>query len=173
MGRVKRDPIDLDEPVPEEETSPVEPVLSTPAPVDNLGYMGPVLPGFLRVTDDREVVKECARHAREEDVDAKGLIHIYVDSCKNLSDPGDPSYNASPMIELFNGKETRKTFTKYYTNDPVIEQGFVLLSRNPYTDEIIVKVIDKNKKEGSKKRGDWNNIHQCLVFDRTAQHGIP
>ena len=23
----------------------------------------------------------------------------------------------------------RKTFTKYYTNDPVIEQGFVLLSR--------------------------------------------
>jgi len=106
---------------------------------------------WLPVTDDRDVVKECAKHAREEDVDAKGLIHIYVDSCKNLSDPMDPSYNASPMIELFNGKETRKTFTKYYTNDPVIEQGFVLLSRNPYTDEIRVKVIDKNKKEGSKK----------------------
>ena len=51
--RVKRDPIDLDEPVPEEETSPVEQVLSAPAPVDNLGYIGPVLPGFLRVTVHR------------------------------------------------------------------------------------------------------------------------
>ena len=51
--RVKRDPIDLDEPVPEKETRPVEQVLSTPAPVDNLGYMGPVLPGFLRVTVHR------------------------------------------------------------------------------------------------------------------------
>ena len=30
----------------------------------------------------------------------QGLIHIYVDSCKNLSDPSDPSYNASPMIEV-------------------------------------------------------------------------
>ena len=49
--RVKRDPIDLDEHVPE--TRPVEQVLSTPAPVDNLGYMGPVLPGFLRVTVHR------------------------------------------------------------------------------------------------------------------------
>ena len=26
---------------------------------------------WLPVTDDREVVKECAKHAREEDVDAK------------------------------------------------------------------------------------------------------
>ena len=51
--RVKRDPIDLDEPVPEEDSSPVEEVLSTPVPVDNLGYMGPVLPGFLRVTVHR------------------------------------------------------------------------------------------------------------------------
>ena len=32
----------------------------------------------------------------------QGLIHIYVDSCKNLSDPSDPSYNASPMIEVAN-----------------------------------------------------------------------
>ena len=51
--RVKRDPIDLDEPIPEEETDPEEQVLSTPAPVDNLGYMGPVLPGFLKVTVHR------------------------------------------------------------------------------------------------------------------------
>ena len=50
--RVKRDPIDLDEPLPVEETgSPVK--LSTPALVDNLGYMGPVLPGFLKVTVHR------------------------------------------------------------------------------------------------------------------------
>ena len=33
----------------------------------------------------------------------QGMIHIYVDSCKNLSDPMDPSYNASPMIEVASG----------------------------------------------------------------------
>ena len=54
LNRVKRDPVDLDE--PEEETRPVEQVLSTPAPVDNLGYMGPVLPGFLRVTVHRYTI---------------------------------------------------------------------------------------------------------------------
>ena len=51
--RVKRDPIDLAQPLPVEETGPPPVKLSTPAPVDNLGYMGPVLPGFLKVTVHR------------------------------------------------------------------------------------------------------------------------
>ena len=49
-----------------------------------------------------------------------------------------------------------------------------------------MKVIDKNKKEGSKKEvgfsildnfdiftGDRNDIDQCVVSDRAAKHGIP
>ena len=83
--RVKRDPIDLDEPVPEEETGPVEQVLSTPAPVDNLGYMGPVLPGFLRVTvhrykmDDKDITLNSISRAEDlMDLDIAGKSDPYV-----------------------------------------------------------------------------------------------
>ena len=57
------------------------------------------------------------------------LIHIFVDSCSGLGDPGDPSYNTSPMVELFNGRDNQRSWPQYYNNDPVIEQGFVMLSR--------------------------------------------
>ena len=65
-----------------------------------------------------------------------------------------------------NGHQSaQKTWPKYNTNDPVIEQGFVFLVQryqfgkiilknpvifSPYTDEIIINVHDTNK-GGSKK----------------------
>jgi len=79
------------------------------------------------------------------------LIHIFVDSCSGLGDPGDPSYNTSPMVELFNGRDNQRSWPQYYNNDPVIEQGFVMLSRSPYTDEIRINVVDKNAKSKKKQ----------------------
>ena len=111
----------------------------------------------------------------------QGLIHIYVDSCKNLCDPGDPSYNASPMIEVAcvissflitavpvvqrkrNEEDLHQVLHKRSSHRAGLrpsQQKVRCISRkaiylyalfSPYTDEIRVKVIDKNKKEGSKK----------------------
>lgn len=106
---------------------------------------------WLPVTMDPEVVRESARQASPEDIDAKCLIHIFVDSCSGLGDPGDPSYNTSPMVELFNGRDNQRSWPQYYNNDPVIEQGFVMLSRSPYTDEIRINVVDKNAKSKKKQ----------------------
>ena len=113
----------------------------------------------------------------------QGLIHIYVDSCKNLSDPSDPSYNASPMIEVADvifrlcsllpflvvqrkrdEEDVHQVLHKRSSHRAGLrpseqkvsivfkEKPFIFYAWfSPYTDEIRVKVIDKNKKEGSKK----------------------
>ena len=60
-------------------------------------------------------------------------------------------------------QETRKTWPKYFTNDPIIEQGFVMLVRNPLTETISVRVLDAEK--GDKEIGQtsinvWSLIQQ-------------
>lgn len=51
------------------------------------------------------------------------------------------------MVELKVGQNTQSTFPKYYTNDPVFEQGFVFLVANPEADDIHVSVVDTRKGE--------------------------
>ena len=51
------------------------------------------------------------------------------------------------MVELKVGQNTQSTFPKYYTNDPVFEQGFVFLVVNPDADDIHVSVVDTRKGE--------------------------
>jgi len=103
---------------------------------------------WLPVVDDSSAVKTAAKHAKPNDDSAKGLVHIYIDSCAGLVDQRDPSYKPSPMVRLItNHEKSQQTWPKYYTNDPIIEQGFVMLIRAPYTDEIKIDVIDTASKK--------------------------
>jgi len=103
---------------------------------------------WLPVVDDSNTVKIAAKNAKPNDDSAKGLVHIYIDSCTGLVDQRDPSYKPSPMVRLItNHEKSQQSWPKYYTNDPVIEQGFVMLIRAPYTDEIKIDVIDTASKK--------------------------
>ena len=78
--RVKRDPIDIDEPTEkvlaptpaEDKTMIQKERAAAPAPVDNLGYMGPVLPGFLRVTVHR------AEDLMDKDIAGKSDPYVVI-----------------------------------------------------------------------------------------------
>eukprot|EP00090_Calanus_glacialis_P017269 TRINITY_DN26933_c0_g1_i7.p1 TRINITY_DN26933_c0_g1~~TRINITY_DN26933_c0_g1_i7.p1 ORF type:complete len:1127 (+),score=330.64 TRINITY_DN26933_c0_g1_i7:171-3551(+) len=103
---------------------------------------------WLPVIDDSSTVKTAAKHAKPNDDSAKGLVHIYIDSCSGLFNQRDPTYKPSPMVRLIsNHEKSQQSWPKYYTNDPIIEQGFVMLIRAPYTDEIKIDVIDTASKK--------------------------
>merc|ERR1712106_767797 len=103
---------------------------------------------WLPVIDDSSVVKTAAKHAKPNDDSAKGLVHIYIDACSGLINQRDPAYKPSPMVRLVsNHEKSQQSWPKYFTNDPIIEQGFVMLIRAPYTDEIKIDVIDTASKK--------------------------
>jgi len=103
---------------------------------------------WLPVTDDTNAVKTAAKNADVNDDSAKGLCHIYIDSCSGLFNPRDPAYKPSPMVRLVSPHEkSQQSWPKYFTNDPIIEQGFVMLIRAPYTDELRIEVIDTASKK--------------------------
>jgi len=120
---------------------------------------------WLPVTDDPKIVKAATKQAKDDDDSGKCLLHLYLDSCSGLVDLRDPSYKCSPVVQLINGHEVIRSWPKYYTNDPVIEQGFVMLISSPYTDEIRINVIDTAKKKSEEVIGTtsirvWSLIDQ-------------
>jgi Ca2+-dependent lipid-binding protein len=113
----------------------------------NLGQVQVSL-SWLPVTPDSVVVKAAAKTVKPGAESAACLVHLYIDSCSGLTNPKDPAYKPSPKVEIVNGNRTvQRTWPKYFTNDPVIEQGFVALIHNPYTDEIRLNVVDTASKK--------------------------
>jgi len=80
---------------------------------------------------------------------ARCLLHVFVDSCKDLSAGGkNPADKPSPKVELRVGQaDARQTFPQYMTSEPVYEQGFVFLVANPDSDDLTVRVLDSAKKD--------------------------
>jgi len=101
---------------------------------------------WLPVTGDREVIRAASRASGAED-NTKGLVHIYVDSVKGLTNPKDPSYKPSARVRLSLNQSVQQSWPSYNTSDPVIEQGFVCLVRAPHFDEIRVEVVDFERKD--------------------------
>eukprot|EP00092_Neocalanus_flemingeri_P064404 GFUD01078159.1.p1 GENE.GFUD01078159.1~~GFUD01078159.1.p1 ORF type:complete len:1135 (-),score=294.37 GFUD01078159.1:524-3928(-) len=103
---------------------------------------------WLPVIADSSAVKAAAKNASHNDDSSKALVHVYIDSCSGLFNQRDPAYKPSPMVRLVNSHEkVQQTWPKYFTNDPIIEQGFVMLIRAPYTDEVKIDVIDTASKK--------------------------
>lgn len=70
------------------------------------------------------------------------LLHVYVDSCKNLVVSRSSALRPSPRIELRVGQESQTTFPQYHNPDPIFEQGFVFLVASPEADDLHIRVID-------------------------------
>eukprot|EP00092_Neocalanus_flemingeri_P021078 GFUD01022838.1.p1 GENE.GFUD01022838.1~~GFUD01022838.1.p1 ORF type:complete len:586 (+),score=158.29 GFUD01022838.1:255-1760(+) len=103
---------------------------------------------WLPVTADSSVVKAAAKNIINDDHSAKGLVHIYIDSCSGLVNQRDPDYKHSPMVRVISPHEkSQQSWPKYFTNEPIIEQGFVMLTKAPYTDELRIDVIDTASKK--------------------------
>jgi len=124
---------------------------------------------WLPVVSDVGLVKAAAKSANPDDSHAKGLVHIFIDSCSGLTNPRDPSYKPSPMVRIISPHErAQQSWPKYNTNDPEIEQGFVMLVKAPYTDEFQVDVIDT----ASKKKDDVIGTCSVKVWDLVEHTGM-
>ncbi|XP_060517283.1 extended synaptotagmin-2-like [Cylas formicarius] len=71
------------------------------------------------------------------------LLVVYVDSAVNLKKI--KSYKKpDPYMVLTVGRNQVKSRVKKHTTNPIWEQGFYLLVRNPENDSLIVNIIDKH-----------------------------
>ena len=77
----------------------------------------------------------------------KCLLHVYVDCCKDLQVSKASAQKPSPKVELRVGQESQHTFPKYYSAEPVYEQGFVFLIVSPEADDLHIKVLDTAHKD--------------------------
>lgn len=65
------------------------------------------------------------------------VLMVWVDSAKKLNHIPDP------FVKLHVGNTTQETTVRQRTNDPVFEEGFSFLVRNPKTQELKIEVIDQ------------------------------
>ncbi|XP_069186648.1 extended synaptotagmin-2-B isoform X2 [Procambarus clarkii] len=64
------------------------------------------------------------------------VLMVWVDSAKKLNTIPDP------FVRLHVGNTQQETSVRQRTNDPVFEEGFTFLVRNPRTQELKIEVID-------------------------------
>uniref|UniRef100_A0A0P4VZS7 Uncharacterized protein n=2 Tax=Scylla olivacea TaxID=85551 RepID=A0A0P4VZS7_SCYOL len=64
------------------------------------------------------------------------VLLVWIDSAKKLNNIPDP------FVRLHVGNSQQETVVKQRTNDPVFEEGFTFLVRNPRTQELKVEVVD-------------------------------
>jgi len=75
------------------------------------------------------------------------ILLIHVDSCSLL--PGVPS----PYVEMsLIGQPNQETDIVQYTKNPVYQQNFAFLVRNPESDDLNVAVLDSNIKDDADRR---------------------
>lgn len=69
------------------------------------------------------------------------VLMVWVDSAKKLN----PSHKHTPdpFVRLHVGNTKHETTVRQRTNDPVFEEGFSFLVRNPKTQELQVEVVDQ------------------------------
>ncbi|XP_066980770.1 extended synaptotagmin-2-B isoform X4 [Macrobrachium rosenbergii] len=65
------------------------------------------------------------------------VLMVWVDSAKKLNHTPDP------FVRLHVGNTKHETTVRQRTNDPVFEEGFSFLVRNPKTQELQVEVVDQ------------------------------
>ncbi|XP_064095355.1 LOW QUALITY PROTEIN: extended synaptotagmin-2-B-like [Macrobrachium nipponense] len=69
------------------------------------------------------------------------VLMVWVDSAKKLN----PSHKHTPdpFVRLHVGNTKHETTVRQRTNDPVFEEGFSFLVRNPKTQELQIEVVDQ------------------------------
>ncbi|KAK4310041.1 hypothetical protein Pmani_018372 [Petrolisthes manimaculis] len=68
------------------------------------------------------------------------VLMVWIDSAKKLN----PSHKSipDPFVRIHVGNSQKETTVRQRTNDPVFEEGFTFLVRNPRTQELKIEVID-------------------------------
>ena len=106
--------------------------------VDTVSGKVQVTLSWLPVIDDTSRLKKAAKHPKQNDASVKGLVHIYIDSSSALLKQNQTTDKPCPMIRLSNNQMSQQSWPKYFTNDPIIKQGFMMLIIEHYMDEITI-----------------------------------
>ncbi|XP_050294972.1 extended synaptotagmin-2-like isoform X2 [Anthonomus grandis grandis] len=99
---------------------------------------------WLALTADKNAIDAAAEETKLLKIENihTALLTIYIESASNL--PKIKAYKKpDPYIILTVGKNQTKSRTKKHTCNPIWDQGFYLLVRNPRNDSLIVTIIDK------------------------------
>ncbi|XP_042884996.1 extended synaptotagmin-2-like isoform X10 [Penaeus japonicus] len=101
---------------------------------------------WLDLSDSADSLQLQLEEIRALQVSTKNPLHsavlmVWVDSAKKLN----PSHKQipDPFVRLYVGNEKGETAVRQRTNDPVFEEGFTFLVRNPRTQELKLEVIDQ------------------------------
>ncbi|XP_037798979.1 extended synaptotagmin-2-like [Penaeus monodon] len=101
---------------------------------------------WLDLSDTADSLQLQLEEIRALQVTTKNPLHsavlmVWVDSAKKLN----PSHKQipDPFVRLYVGNEKGETAVRQRTNDPVFEEGFTFLVRNPRTQELKLEVIDQ------------------------------
>ncbi|XP_042884989.1 extended synaptotagmin-1-like isoform X4 [Penaeus japonicus] len=97
---------------------------------------------WLDLSDSADSLQLQLEEIRALQVSTKNPLHsavlmVWVDSAKKLNQIPDP------FVRLYVGNEKGETAVRQRTNDPVFEEGFTFLVRNPRTQELKLEVIDQ------------------------------
>ncbi|XP_063611608.1 extended synaptotagmin-2-like isoform X4 [Penaeus indicus] len=97
---------------------------------------------WLDLSDTADSLQLQLEEIRALQVTTKNPLHsavlmVWVDSAKKLNQIPDP------FVRLYVGNEKGETAVRQRTNDPVFEEGFTFLVRNPRTQELKLEVIDQ------------------------------
>ncbi|XP_037798978.1 extended synaptotagmin-2-like [Penaeus monodon] len=101
---------------------------------------------WLDLSDTADSLQLQLEEIRALQVTTKNPLHsavlmVWGDSAKKLN----PSHKQipDPFVRLYVGNEKGETAVRQRTNDPVFEEGFTFLVRNPRTQELKLEVIDQ------------------------------
>ena len=90
---------------------------------------------WLEVTNEREDIDKMKGEGL-----TKCLLEIFIDSCKGLT---EKTKKPCPIVVMdVGGKDNQSTWAQNHTIEPVFEQGFIFLVKNPDTDNLHIKVLD-------------------------------
>ncbi|XP_022240737.1 extended synaptotagmin-2-like isoform X3 [Limulus polyphemus] len=95
---------------------------------------------WLTLTDNINHL-ETIMHQRKSDF-SSSLLMLFIDSAKNLPDASQATGEPNPQLKLKIAKYVRYTSVRPKTNNPVWEENFSFLLKNPHSHKLRLEVTD-------------------------------
>lgn len=104
---------------------------------------------WLELSSDMSDYWSCREEVESKEGLNSALLMVYVDSCKQLPSRNVTNTTNKPcpyIIMSITSQDSQETAQVMYTKNPVFEQGFSFLVRNPDSDSLTLKVKDAKSK---------------------------
>ena len=102
--------------------------------------------GDIHVCCDWKVAKAAGENGKESIPKSLYIVSIFIDRCHRLVGGKSSSTSLYPKCKIrLEGQKSDEAFStlpRNKTENPVFEEGFLLISNQPYKDKLLVEVID-------------------------------